>query len=457
MYSILDIESTGGNKKEHRITEIAIFVHDGNKVVNQFHSLVNPERSIPPFVRRLTGITNELVSDAPYFYEVARDIVEITSGTTLVAHNVSFDYPFLRREFRNLGYSFERNTLCTLKLSRKLLPGYRSYSLGKLCDQLSINLNYRHRAIGDAEATVRLFEKLLEASNGAFTESMNGSGGVLIKSNLSTTLDQKVGKLPSSAGTYYLYDGSQKLQYIGKSNNIKNRVKQHLRGGKTYKSRDFSEIIHEIDYKVTGSELGALLKEAIDIKKYKPPYNRAQRRAVVSFGLFIEKDEFGYQNLILRKIGENDSPIIPFKTKKEGAKWLHKVVENNLLCQSKCGIYTSNGACFKYQVNRCKGACKGEEPSEEYNNRLQEALRSYTLPGENYYLIDKGPREGLKTVVKIYNNQFQGYGWLPLEVLNKKDHTTFDDYIHNLYETKDIRRIISYFSIQNRVEQVLFY
>ncbi len=167
MYAILDIESTGGNTAEHRMTEIAIFLHNGNQVIDQFSSLVNPERDIPPFVRHLTGISPEMVADAPRFFEIARNIVEFTSGATLVAHNVAFDYPFIRREFRNLGYDYHRSAVCTLKLSRRILPGHRSYSLGNLCRDLGFNINSRHRAAGDAQATVKLFELLYHKTNGS--------------------------------------------------------------------------------------------------------------------------------------------------------------------------------------------------------------------------------------------------------------------------------------------------
>lgn len=161
MYSIIDIETTGQASKTGRITEIAIFVHDGFKVVDSFTSLINPEVYIPDFITRLTGIDNEMVRTAPRFFEVARRIVEMTANTTFVAHNVSFDYKFVREEFLRLGYDYQRKTLCTVRMGRKYLPGYKSYSLGRLCAELDIGINGRHRAYGDALATVRLFELIM--------------------------------------------------------------------------------------------------------------------------------------------------------------------------------------------------------------------------------------------------------------------------------------------------------
>jgi DNA polymerase III subunit epsilon len=161
MYSIIDIETTGGNSKCEKITEIAVFVHDGVNVVGEFSTLVNPERNIPGFITEITGITNEMVASAPKFYEIAREIIKLTENNIFVAHNASFDYGFVCEEFRQLGYLFERDKLCTVKLCNKLIPGLRSYSLGKLCSEINIPLNNRHRARGDALATVQLFEMLL--------------------------------------------------------------------------------------------------------------------------------------------------------------------------------------------------------------------------------------------------------------------------------------------------------
>jgi len=161
LYSIIDIETTGQASKTGKITEIAIYIHDGFQIVDSFSSLINPECYIPDFITRLTGIDNEMVRSAPRFYEVARKVVEMTTDTIFVAHNVSFDYKFVQEEFNRLGYNYQRKTMCTVRMGRKYLPGHRSYSLGKLCGELGISINGRHRAAGDALATVKLFEMIL--------------------------------------------------------------------------------------------------------------------------------------------------------------------------------------------------------------------------------------------------------------------------------------------------------
>lgn len=162
MFSIIDIETTGNSYKYGKITEIAIYQHNGQQITDSFTTLINPEIDIPFFITELTGIDNLMVKDAPRFYEVARKIVEMTQGRTFIAHNVSFDYKFIQQEFARLGYDYKRKTMCTVQLSRKLLPGHKSYSLGKICAELGIEINGRHRAAGDALATVKLFEILLE-------------------------------------------------------------------------------------------------------------------------------------------------------------------------------------------------------------------------------------------------------------------------------------------------------
>lgn len=161
MYAIIDIETTGQAAKTGKITEIAIFIHNGFEITESFTSLINPECYIPGFITNLTGIDNEMVKTAPKFFEVARKIVEMTTDKVFVAHNVSFDYKFIQEEFKRLGYNYERKTMCTVRMGRKFLPGHKSYSLGKLCDELNISINGRHRAAGDALATVKLFELIM--------------------------------------------------------------------------------------------------------------------------------------------------------------------------------------------------------------------------------------------------------------------------------------------------------
>src|SRR5687767_3465301 len=215
-FAIIDIETTGGTSHDSRITEIAIFIHDGKQVIDQFHSLVNPQQPIPRFITGLTGITDEMVEKAPLFEDIAEEIFLITADCVFVAHNVNFDYSFIREEFKNIGIDFKRKRACTVRLSRSIIPGYSSYSLGNICANLGIHINDRHRAVGDAEATVKLFEILLaNDTDGIIEKSVN------VRSKEATIpphLDKSVYEnLPNETGVYYFYNGDGKIIYIGKA------------------------------------------------------------------------------------------------------------------------------------------------------------------------------------------------------------------------------------------------
>ena len=222
MYAILDIETTGGQFNEEGITEIAIYKYDGHEIVDQFISLVNPEIPIQPFVVKLTGINNAMLRSAPKFYEVAKRIIEMTNDCILVAHNATFDYRILRTEFKRLGYDFHQKTLCTVELSKKLLPEQESHSLGKLVRALGIPMADRHRASGDALATVKLFKMLLDKD----VEK------VILKELIRTNIEKGIAPklvdilndLPSKTGNYYIHRQDGKIIFIGNSKNIKNSI-----------------------------------------------------------------------------------------------------------------------------------------------------------------------------------------------------------------------------------------
>src|SRR5512133_2073449 len=316
MYAVVDIETTGGSPVHEKITEIAVFLHDGEKIVDEFTTLINPEKNIPYHITQLTGITNEMVADAPRFFEVARKIVEITQGAVFVAHNVNFDYGFIREEFRRLGYEYDREKLCTVKLSRKIIPGKRSYSLGNLCTDLEIALNNRHRAGGDALATTRLLELLLK--NGGTTDLLDEVTYQSMK-GLHPSLDPAVIKnLPERPGVYYFYNENRDVMYIGKSRNVRQRVTSHFSGTREGKTLKMREQVADISVECTGSELIALLLESDEIKKNKPIFNRAQRRSFSNYGIFEYHNEDGYLCFTISRLKEaNAVPLDTFNSKSE--------------------------------------------------------------------------------------------------------------------------------------------
>ena len=297
MYAIIDIETTGGKYNEEGITEIAIHKFDGNNVIDSFISLVNPEKEIQPFVVNLTGINNKMLRNAPKFYEIAKRIVEITKDCTLVAHNTSFDYRILKTEFRRLGFNFEAPTLCTIELSKKLIPGLDSYSLGKLCRKIGIPVSDRHRANGDALATLKLLQILLQKdTEKIIVKSIIKSGN---KRDLSKKLLTILDELPLETGVFYFHRYNGDILYIGKGKSIKKIVNQiFLRTSK--KARVLQRELVSVTYDITGSELVAHLKYQEEIKVQKPKFNKNSKEKILY-------TNFNNENMILIDKGRSVS------------------------------------------------------------------------------------------------------------------------------------------------------
>ncbi|NRD21165.1 GIY-YIG nuclease family protein [Winogradskyella eckloniae] len=419
MYAILDIETTGGKYNEEGITEIAIYQFDGHKVTDQFISLVNPQREIQPFVVNLTGINSNMLRNAPKFYEVAKRIVEITEDCILVAHNSSFDYRILKTEFKRLGFPYKRKTLCTVELSKQLIPDMESYSLGKLTRALGIPMSDRHRASGDAMATVKLFKMLLNKD----LDKVIVKGAVKIeqKSKIAPKLNTIIDELPADTGVYYIHNADGDIIYIGKSKNIRKRIIQHFTGTNS-KSKKIQKLVSTVTYEKTGSELAALLKESAEIKKNKPIFNRALRRSIFTHALYSFTDSNGFINLQIDKADRKDQPITTFSTRANGKHFLFKAVEDFNLCQKLTGLYTSKTSCFKYEVKECEGACINEEPPEAYNKRIAQLKEKYSYDNKNMLIIDKGRDISEKVVFLIENGIFKGMGYfdLNLQINNRK-------------------------------------
>ena len=453
MYAILDIETTGGNSNNEKITEIAVFIHDGEKVVEEFHTLLDPEKNIPPYIVRLTGITDEMVHNSPKFYEIAKQLVELTEDKVIVAHNSAFDYNFIRREYKNLGFNYNRKTLCTVKLSRKLIPGKKSYSLGKLCDDLGIEIKGRHRAAGDALATVKLFEILLKT--GAPELQIKKSKEDSALDNLQLNLDKNwLKKLPEQTGVYYFYNDNKELIYIGKSKNIKQRVFSHLTNNATRKAIEMKNNIADVAFEITGSELVALLKESEEIKKHKPLYNRAQRRSLFNYGIFANYDVNGYIVISQQKTNNSSRPLSTYTSAIEAKNALYQLAEKYMLCQKLCGLYDTDGACFHYSIKKCKGACCEKESAEEYNQRATQAIKTFDYKFKNFVLIDEGKDDSEKSIVLVENGKYCGYGFADLEMTGN-DLETLKESVKPFNDNRDVHQIIKSYLQKNKVQKVI--
>ena len=454
MYAILDIETTGGSPLREKITEIAIYIHDGTRMVDEFVTLVNPERNIPHFITSMTGITNEMVEDAPKFYEVARQIVEITEGKAIVAHNARFDYSFLKQEFKSLGFNYKRNLIDTVSASRKLIPGYPSYSLGNICRELGITIEGRHRAAGDALATVKLFELLLKKDT-----EINGPGASLFKSTrdikLNPALDlSRLEEIPEEPGVYYFYDDRNELIYIGKSRNIAERVSTHLSNNATRRSMEMRDRIASIDWECTGSELVALLKESEEIKRNKPIYNRAQRRTGSVWGLFKGVSDDGYITFRTDNINCDEIPLASYTSRPKARAAMQMLIERYRLCQKMCGLYDTEGSCFHYQVGICHGACNGTEGTEEYNARAMKVLDEFSLGQRNFLIIDTGRNSEERSAIKIVNGKYIGYGWFSINDVGF-GLGPVHDCITPAADNRDVQMIIRGYLERNRVEKII--
>ena len=451
MYTILDIETTGGQYNEEGITEIAIYKFDGHEVVDQFISLVNPEKPIQPFVVKLTGINNAMLRSAPKFYEVAKRIIEITEGTIVVAHNASFDYRILQTEFRRLGYDFKKQTLCTVELSKKLIPDQASYSLGKLVRALGIPMADRHRASGDAMATVKLFKMLL--AKDIEKEILISFVKTEIKSGMSTKLLDIVENLPSKTGIYYIHNEKGDLIYIGKSKNIKKRVNQHFTGINS-KSKKIQRDVYAVTFEETGSELVALLKESEEIKINKPIYNRAQRKSIFQYALYQHKNEEGYIALTIEKADGRKKEITSFTTLQEVKNALFKITEKYNLCQKINGLYETKNGCFQYKIKECNGACLGKENVETYNERVFDFIEESSFENNNMIVVDRGRSFEERSAVLIESGVYKGYCFFDLnyQITNVE---ILKNIIIPMQHNRDVKTIIQSYLRKNKVSKII--
>lgn len=443
MYAILDIETTGGQFNEEGITEIAIYKFDGHEIVDQFISLVNPEIPIQPFVIKLTGINNAMLVNAPKFFEVAKRIIEITEGCIIVAHNAVFDYRILRTEFQRLGYDFHAKTICTVELAKKLLPEQPSHSLGKLVRALGIPMADRHRASGDALATVKLFKILLDKDleKNILSEFIKTEiDKAKPKDKLIPKLLEILENLPTKTGVYYMYNSAGIIIYIGKSKNIKKRINQHFTNT-TSKSKKIQTAVCKVTYQETGSELIALLKESEEIKINKPIFNRAQRKTLFEFSLYSEKNEDGYLTLKLQKTDGRKKEITAFTSIQEAKNALFRITTAYNLCQKLTGLYNTKNECFQHKIKECDGACVGKISSEIYNERVNEFIAKNNFDHQNLIIIDKGRNISEKSAILIENGTYKGYAFFDL---NHQIHSPeiLKNILIPMQNNKDVKNII---------------
>lgn len=411
MFAIVDIETCGGKfiYPKGRIIEIAIIIHDGLTVVDKFSTLINPECFIQPFYTKISGITNDMVMDAPKFYEIAQKIMEMTEGRIFVAHNASFDYNFIKEEFASLGAKFKRETLCTVKLSRKLMPGRLSYSLGNLCAGLNIHIENRHRAEGDALATAELLDLLLRLK-AAHPQYKNMGAAEIMVRRIDKIKQYVLNKIPEECGVYYFLDKEGNIIYIGKSVNMYNRAISHFNSDDK-KGKKMLNDLYNVDFVKTGSELIALLLESEEIKKHKPPYNRVRKSEEFTHVIEWFRDKDNIINFKIVPYDEAENTLLSFTTYLTARERLESWIDEHELCLRFCGLMEEGSVCFNHQIKKCNGICGGEEEVELYNKRANKILERYLFEHSNFVLLDKGRTAEERSVVLVEEGRYSGYGY----------------------------------------------
>ena len=439
MYAIVETETTGLKGEDNKITEICILIHDGERVIKKFTSLVNPEMSIKYRTSRRNGINNDKLHTAPKFYEIAKEVVELTNDCIFVSHHVNFNFNGIKNELASLGGVFKRKKISTLRISRKVIPGQQSYSLGAMCNFLGVNIGQGQNATDKAEATVGLLEKLWEKDKDGFFNFMLGpKPGQSAVPPLWPKL--MVAALPNSTGVYYFKDAKGKIIYVGKAKDIKQRVLSHVYNNGHKERRLCFETTH-IDYTHTGSELVALLLESDEIKKHLPKFNRAQKRIGYRYGVGADIDKNGITNLFYDRLGKIKSPLACFYNQGECRAFLEELCETYDLCPRFCNLQQITGACFHFHIKKCLGICREIETVESYNKRVGKALTPIEDDKNTFIIKAEGRNKNEKAVIVVENGIYKGFGYMS----KRKRIKTFMDYdklITPLADNNDIQKIL---------------
>ncbi len=454
LYAVVDIETNGSNTSLGRITEVAVFITDGTQVLEEFSTLVNPGKFIPNYITSLTGITNEMVMLAPLFSEVAPRLHEMLKDKVFVAHNVNFDFGFLKEEFKRCDINWTANKLCTVRLGRKIFPGFRSYGLGNLCKQLNISIYPRHRAIGDARATTTLFMQMMARDHHQVIPQMlkRNSREATLPPNIPR---EKVDSLPNQAGVYYFLNAKGKVVYVGKAKDLKKRVISHFTGNSELKKhRKFLDYVEDIDFVTCGNELIALLYECLEIKRLTPEFNRAQKFLQLNYGIYSYEDRNGYIRLAIAKNSQKCTPIFTCSSMAEARKILLQKVSEYQLCPKLCGLQKSTGACFDFKIGQCKGACIHEEETMDYNQRVKETITSFEMQLESFVIQGKGRTSEENSIVLVEKGSFKGFGFVDYECTI--DHPgQLENYINYYPDNQDVQRILRMYLKQQHKDKII--
>ncbi len=411
-FVIVDVETTGQSAAYCRIIEVAALRIEGGRVAESFQTLINPERFISPFIEGITGISNELVADAPFFSKVSRKLYSILDGAIFVAHNARFDYSFVKSEFAALGISYSARCFCTVKLSRKLFPDQRHHDLSSLIERHGLPCDSRHRAMGDAMAVLE-FLRYVHTTVGrpAIEKAVRD---ILKSSALPAGMERgMLDTLPETPGVYLFFGKEGELLYVGKSINIRERVRSHFSGdGANAKEMTMTQQVQRVEHRATAGELGALLLESQLIKEMAPLYNTMARRKRLLTVARRCVDRGGYHTVRLEDVDHiepsaADAILGVFRHRKQALEYLAAVSRTHALCGKLLGLEQTRSYCFAYHLKQCKGACVGEEAPDTYNFRVEAAFadrRVKAWPFQTAIAIEEKGRGGSEGEVFVVDN-----------------------------------------------------
>jgi len=455
VFAIIDIETCGSkfDFKRGRITEICILLHDGLQVTEKFTTLINPECYISSYFTHITGITNEMVENAPRFYEVAQKIWEYTEGRIFVAHNVMFDYNFIKDEFASLGAQFKRETLCTVRLSRKLIPGKKSYSLGTICSELGIDNIARHRAEGDATATAELFNILMQLKS-SHPQYKNKGVEEIMARRIDNMKQYILKDLPEECGVYYFYNNNDEIIYIGKSKNVYQRALSHF-NSKENKGRKMLNDLYKAGFTATGSELIALLVEAEEIKKHKPRYNRSRKSDAFTHCINWQQEKDKAIRFYMSECHEAENTLCSFTSYGAAREMLEQWIDEKQLCISYCGLVSDSAICFNHQIKKCRGICVGQESDSDYNLRARQIVDEYLFADKNFALVDCGRKPREHAIIYVENGHYKGYGYMD-ESENFSSKEELKGYLLKTQYYPDADDILRGWLKNNRMKKIVF-
>ena len=420
-FAIVDIETTGGFPQQHGITEIAIVLHNGTEVEGKYETLVNPQQPIPAFIANMTGITDTMTAAAPSFEEVTPYIYNLLHDRVFVAHNVNFDFSFVKYHLQQAGFQLNTPKLCTIRLSRKVFPGYRKYGLGHLCRELGIAIENRHRAGGDAMATSQVLDLVLQNNGLRLIKEMlkKENHSQLLPANLP---EDQVVNLPKEPGVYYFHDVKGKVIYVGKAKNLKKRVLSHFSGLDTSKKRqEFLRTIHSVTGTVCPTEFIASLFESVEIKRLWPIHNKSQKRFEQLWGIYLFEDSRGYLRLAIDKKRKHLEPLASYGLLVDAHRALWKLVKQFALDPSLCFLDQNSPAVLPDVT--------------EYNQQVKDSIAWLHSQKETFLIRDK------QSCVLVEEGVFYGMGTIT-EDISITELNTLKSHLTHYPENEVIRSMI---------------